>query len=113
MTDEELKQLIESNAKAIAAAAEERREMRESIAELRQSTSELRQSTSELRQSTGDLRATIADLRDISVGHERRISRVEGKEIDAWGDRLTLAEKLQVLEARVKRLEARDDNGTP
>jgi hypothetical protein len=46
----------------------------------------------------GDLRASISDLRDIVVGHERRVIRLEGRDIDLWGDYLTLADRIRVLE---------------
>ena len=68
MTDEELKQLVAANTRATS--------------ELRESIRELRESTSELRTSTGDLRVSISALRDIVAGHERRIIRLEGKEVD-------------------------------
>lgn len=84
MTDEELKQLVAANAKAVS--------------ELRASTSELRASTSELRASVSDLRASVSDLRDIAGGHERRIIRLEGKEVDTWGDYLTLFDRVRELE---------------
>ncbi len=62
MTDEELKQLVAANAKAIG-------ELRESINELRasmrESNAELRESIAELRASTGDMRASINSVRDI------------------------------------------------
>ncbi|MFB2894051.1 hypothetical protein ACE1CI_14165 [Aerosakkonemataceae cyanobacterium BLCC-F50] len=51
-----------------------------------------------LERGIGDLRASISDLRDIIVGHERRVIRLEGKEVDWWGDYITLAERIQVLE---------------
>jgi chromosome segregation ATPase len=91
MTDEELKQLVAANAR--------------DISELRASISELRASTSELRASTGDLRASISDLRDIVGGHERRIIRLEGKEIDTWGDYLTLLDRVRKLEEWKRKLE--------
>lgn len=70
MTDEELKQLVAANAIA----------------------------TSELRVSISDLRVSISALRDIVAGHERRIIRLEGKEVDTWGDYLTLLDRVRELE---------------
>ena len=91
MTDEELKQLVAANTK--------------SISELRASIGDLRASTSEQRISIGDLRASISDLRDIVVGHERRIIRLEGKEVDTWGDYLTLFDRVRALEEWRRKLE--------
>ncbi len=51
-----------------------------------------------LERDIGDLRASIGDLRDIIVGHERRVIRLEGRDVDLWGDYLTLAERIKVLE---------------
>ena len=83
MTDEELKQLVAANTRA----------------------------TSELRTSTGDLRASISDLRDIVAGHERRTIRLEGKEVDTWGDYLTLLDRVRKLEEWKRKLEGEDGNG--
>ena len=133
MTDEELKQLVAANAKAIgelresvselrASTADTREsisELRESISELRASTadtrdsiSELRESVSELRASTGDMRASINSLRDIVAGHERRIIRLEGREIDTWGDYLTLLDRVRELEEWKRKLERESDPGS-
>ncbi len=104
MTDEELKQLVAANAKDIS-------ELRESIREERESIREERESIRELRRSTGDLRASISALRDIVAGHERRIIRLEGKEVDTWGDYLTLLDRVRELEEWKRKLEAEDGNG--
>lgn len=32
------------------------------------------------------------------VGHERRVLRLEGRDIDLWGDYMTLADRIRVLE---------------
>lgn len=77
MTDEELKQLVAANARAV----------------------------SELRASVSDLRASVSDLRDIAGGHERRIIRLEGKEVDTWGDYLTLFDRVRELEEWKRRQE--------
>ena len=98
MTDEELKQLVAANARAIS-------ELRASSSEQRISISELRASISEQRISIGDLRASISSLRDIVVGHERRIVRLEGKEVDTWGDYLTLLDRVRELEEWRRKLE--------
>ena len=60
--------------------------------------SDLRVSVSDLRASVSDLRASVSDLRDIAGGHERRIIRLEGKEVDTWGDYLTLLDRVRELE---------------
>ena len=83
MTDEELKQLVAANSRAI----------------------------SDLQTSTGELRASISDLRDIVVGHERRIIRLEGKEVDTWGDYLTLFDRVRKIEEWKRKLEGEDGNG--
>lgn len=126
MTDEELKHLVAANARAISelresigelriSTSESTSELRESISELRkstgESTSELRESISELRTSTGELRESISALRDIVVGHERRIIRLEGKEVDTWGDYLTLLDRVRKLEEWKRKLEGEDGNG--
>ena len=80
MTDEELKQLVAANSRAI----------------------------SDLQTSTGELRASISDLRDIVVGHERRIIRLEGKEVDTWGDYLTLLDRVRALEEWRRKLEGEE-----
>ncbi len=54
------------------------------------------------RKETGDLRASIADLRDIAAGHERRLTRMEGREISWWGDMITLEERLARIEATIR-----------
>jgi len=97
MTDEELKQLVAANAKAIG--------------ELRASIGEVRESISELRASTGDMRASINSLRDIVAGHERRIIRLEGKEIDTWGDYITLLDRVRALEEWKRKLQGESDQG--
>lgn len=51
-----------------------------------------------LERDIGNLRASISDLRDIIVGHERRVIRLEGRDVDLWGDYITLAERINVLE---------------
>ena len=112
MTDEELKQLVATNAKAIGELRESISELRESISELRASTSELRASTSELRASTGDMRASINSLRDIVAGHERRIIRLEGKEIDTWGDYLTLSDRVRELEEWKRKMQGESEQGS-
>ncbi len=84
MTDEELQQLVAANARAI---------------------SDLRTSVSDLRTSVSDLRASVSDLRDIAGGHERRIIRLEGKEVDTWGDYLTLFDRVRELEEWKRRQE--------
>ena len=101
MTDDELKQLVAANARATS-------ELRESTSE---STRELRESIRELRTSTGDLRASISDLRDIVAGHERRIIRLEGKEVDTWGDYFTMLDRVRKLEEWKRKLEGEDGNG--
>lgn len=83
MTDEELKQLVAANTRDI----------------------------SELRGATGDLRSSISALRDIVVGHERRILRLEGKEVDTWGDYLTLLDRVRELEDWKRKLEREDNRG--
>ena len=108
MTDEELKQLVAANARA---TSELRASTSESSSELRASIRELRTSISELRTSTGDLRASISDLRDIVAGHERRIIRLEGKEVDTWGDYLTLLDRVRKIEEWKRKLEGEDGNG--
>ena len=130
MTDEELKQLVATNAKAIgelresigelresiselrASNAEIRESMRASNAELRESIAELRESTAELRASTGDMRASINSLRDIVAGHERRIIRLEGKEIDMWGDYLTLFDRVRELEEWKRKMQGDSERGS-
>ena len=97
MTDDELKQLVAANTRATS--------------ELRESIRELRESTSELRTSTGDLRVSISALRDFVAGHERRIIRLEGKEVDTWGDYLTLLDRVRKLEEWKRKLEGEDGNG--
>lgn len=115
MTDEELKQLVAANARATSELRESIGELRtstsESTSQLRESISELRESIGELRTSTGDLRASISALRDIVAGHERRIIRLEGKEVDTWGDYLTLLDRVRKLEEWKRKLEGEDDNG--
>ena len=98
MTDEELKQLVAANTKSIS-------ELQASSREQRISISELRASTTEQRIAIGDLRASISDLRDIIVGHERRIIRLEGKEVDTWGDYLTLFDRVRALEEWRRKIE--------
>jgi hypothetical protein len=56
------------------------------------------------RKETGDLRASIANLRDIAAGHERRLNRMEGREISWWGDMITLEERLARIEATIRDL---------
>jgi archaellum component FlaC len=51
-----------------------------------------------IERDIGDLRASISGLRDIIVGHERRVIRLEGRDVDLWGDYLTLAERIRTLE---------------
>jgi Mg2+ and Co2+ transporter CorA len=126
MTDEELKQLVAANAKAIGelrdSIGEVRESMRESIGELRdsigevrdsmrESIGELRESIGEVRASTGDMRASINSLRDIVAGHERRIIRLEGKEIDTWGDYITLLDRVRALEEWKRKLQGESDQG--
>ncbi|MBF2064932.1 MAG: hypothetical protein IGS39_11000 [Calothrix sp. C42_A2020_038] len=112
MSEEDLRQFIFANARAIDELRASTSELRASTSELRASTNELRASTNELRastkeltQSVGDLRASISDLRDIVVGHERRIIRLEGKEVDWWGDHLTLIDRVQKLEEWKRKME--------
>jgi len=126
MTDEELKQLVAANAKAIGelrdSIGEVRESMRASIGELRdsigevrdsmrESIGELRESIGEVRASTGDMRASINSLRDIVAGHERRIIRLEGKEIDTWGDYITLLDRVRALEEWKRKLQGESDQG--
>ena len=123
MTDEELKQLVATNAKAIGELRESIGELRESISELRASNAEiresmrasnaeLRESIAELRASTGDMRASINSLRDIVAGHERRIIRLEGKEIDMWGDYLTLFDRVRELEEWKRKMQGDSERGS-
>lgn len=109
MTDEELKQLVAANAKAIGELRESIGELRVSVSELRASMVDTRESMSELRASTGDMRASINSLRDIVAGHERRIIRLEGKEIDTWGDYLTLFDRVRELEEWKRKLQGESD----
>jgi signal transduction histidine kinase len=101
MTDDELRQLVASNAKAIEAAAGERSEMRQGISELRASVAELRASMTVLRTSVGDVRASIADLRDIVLDNAQRVRRLEGREIDLWGEHITLDEKVCQMDRKL------------
>ncbi|MFB2982638.1 hypothetical protein [Microseira sp. BLCC-F43] len=108
MTDEELKQLVAANAKAIGELRDSIGEVRESM---RESIGELRESIGEVRASTGDMRASINSLRDIVAGHERRIIRLEGKEIDTWGDYITLLDRVRALEEWKRKLQGESDQG--
>jgi uncharacterized coiled-coil DUF342 family protein len=69
--------------------------------QLRQSeeTVSLREEIKDLKNSSIALRSAIDRLADICTGHERRVSRMEGREIDWWGDYLTLTERVEALEA--------------
>ncbi len=78
MTDDELKQLVAANATSIA---------------------QMSQEISDLKTSTGNLRVSIESLRDIIVDHQRRVMRLEGREIDLWGDHLSLEERVRALES--------------
>jgi predicted nucleic acid-binding Zn-ribbon protein len=62
MTDDELKQLIASNARAIQAAAEERSELRQSMIQLDQSMIQLDQSMIRLEEAIDQLTSLNAGV---------------------------------------------------
>jgi chromosome segregation ATPase len=90
MTEDELRQLIASNARAIQAAADERAEIRQAIL---------------------DLRETILVLREANV----RLAEIQGGMINLVGsldeDRPTVLRKLNTIENKIDQLlEKRNEN---
>ena len=64
MNEEELRQLIASNAKAIQAAAEERTELRQVILDSTEERAELRQAILKLTEIQGGIAALLSSLDD-------------------------------------------------
>ncbi|RMG07741.1 MAG: hypothetical protein D6728_16110 [Cyanobacteria bacterium J055] len=99
-----IEQFIKSSQEQIK-ASDERMARLERESEERMRASDERMTR--LERDIGDLRASISDLRDIVVGHEKRTIRLEGRDIDLWGDYLTVADRIRVLE-EWKRQQERD-----
>jgi uncharacterized protein Yka (UPF0111/DUF47 family) len=88
MTDEELKLLIASNARAIQAAADERAEMRLAIGRLEQTIDRLDQ--------------TVEKLTDLNEGVVKLVSSLDE-------DRPTVLRRLAAIENTVERIENKVD----
>ncbi len=89
MTDDELKQLIASNARSIQAAADER--------------AELRLAMGDVQEAILDLRQIVIRLADIQNGITNLLARLDD-------DRPTILRKLNSIEDKVDRL--LDNQGT-
>jgi Mg2+ and Co2+ transporter CorA len=92
MIDDELKQLIASNARAIEAAAEERAELRRGMADIRQGTFEVQQA--------------ILRITDLQQGIANLLSRLDD-------DRPTILRKLTTIENKVDQLLDRQEGDRP
>ena len=92
MTNEELKQLVESNARAIQAVSD-------NIAEL---THDIRLFTAENRNAQREAQSERAELRQAMVGIANLISSLDS-------DRPTILRKLNSIEGEVDRILERDD----
>lgn len=129
MEFDELKQLVESNAKSIEALSNEsaaaRQELREGLRETRaivdssakailalaeQSTGDRRDINNlsreirELKESTTVQRDVANALLKIASGHEKRLTQLVGYSITGESDRLDLLERLMKVEQQVKQL---------
>jgi len=91
MTDDELKELVAGNARAIA--------------DLRESSKDLGRKIEEEVKASKNLRTAIERTHDIVIGNTKRIGRMEGREIDLWGNHLDVEEKIRALENRIEALE--------
>lgn len=122
MEFDELKQLVESNAKSIEALSNEsaaaRQELREGLRETRAIVDSnakailgLAEQSTQDRLRTENLRLSVVDLRDSSLAllkiasdHEKRLTQLVGYSITGESDRLDLLERVQKLEQQVKQL---------
>lgn len=112
MEFEELKQLVESNAKSIQALANESARARLELKEARAIVDSnakaiwgLAEEAKSSRQDIRDLKDTVFTLAQISSDRERRIERLVGYSITGESDRLDLLQRLQKLERRINRME--------
>lgn len=122
MEFDELKQLVESNAKSIEALSNEsaaaRQELREGLRETRaivdsnakailglaEESRADRQDIRDLRETSLILRDSVAGILKIASDHEKRLTQLVGYSITGESDRLDLLERLQKLEQQVKQL---------
>ena len=129
MEFDELKQLVESNAKSIEALSNEsaaaRQELREGLRETkaivdssakailalaeqstgdRQNLINLGREVRELKESSIVQRDVANALLKIASDHEKRLTQLVGYSITGESDRLDLLERLQKLEQQVKQL---------
>jgi negative regulator of replication initiation len=108
MTDDELKQLIASNARAIEAAAEERAELRRAILRIAdvQEDTEAAEERAELRQGIADVQQAILRITDLQQGIANLLSRLDE-------DRPTILRKLTTIENKVDQLLDRQEGDRP
>lgn len=116
MEFDELKQLVESNAKSIEALSNEsaaaRQELREGLKETRAIVDSnakailgLAEEARADRQDIRDLKDTVFTLAQIASDHEKRLTQLVGYSITGDSDRLDLLQRIQKLERRIKQIE--------
>jgi uncharacterized coiled-coil DUF342 family protein len=96
MSDEELKQLIESNARATQA-------MLDSMAEARLERQELREGMVELKNSTVQLQNAVVQLINVQSGIANLLASIDE-------DRPTVLRKLTAIENKLDRLLERENS---
>ena len=101
MTDDELRQLIESNARAIQGNSE-------SIGRLEASIGRLEVRMEQTDASISSLTAKIDRLSDIVLGNYRSIVRVETGTTNNEGAWLDTMQRINTLERRISALEEND-----
>lgn len=104
MTDEELKQLIASNARAIQGNSE-------SITRLEANIDRLEAKIEELAEQSIRTDAKLDRLSDIVLGNYRNIVRVETGTLGNESALLDVLERINTLEQRIRNMEQRDTEG--
>jgi septal ring factor EnvC (AmiA/AmiB activator) len=105
MTDEELRQLIESNARAIQGNSE-------SISRLESNIDRLEAKIEALTEQSIRTDAKLDRLSDIVLGNYRNIVRVETGTLSNESSLLDVLERINGLEQRIRAMEQRDtENG--
>ena len=105
MTTEEMQQIIEGMLAVQRQLQESQLEFKQSQLEFKQSQLEFKQSQEAQKFVLEELIQRYGDLAEQSIRQKEILDRLIGYSISNESEHLNLEEKLQLLEARIKRLE--------
>lgn len=105
MTFEEMQKIIEGMLAVQRELQESQLQFKESQLELKESQEEFRASQEAQRDVLNELIQKYGDLAEQSIRQKEILDRLIGYSLTNESDHLNLEEKLQALEARIKRIE--------